>query len=221
MSRIGTDAAATAAGSAAAAIDAGGSILFAPTPPAWVEDAVRHWPQLLPDHANCEKKAASTALALMFAYPEDRPLALALSRLAREELRHFEQVMRTMSTLGIALTRQCPGRYAQALRTSLRTAEPGRKLDLLLMGALIEARSAERFVLLAPQLPPPLAQLYADLGAAEARHFELYVAFARTRAPADWRTRLAALAAFEAELATTPDRTLRFHSGPLLRVHRG
>jgi tRNA 2-(methylsulfanyl)-N6-isopentenyladenosine37 hydroxylase len=215
----------TAAGAAAVSADAalagGGSILLAPTPPAWVEDAVRHWPQLLPDHANCEKKAASTALALMFAYPEDRPLALALSRLAREELRHFEQVMRAMSALGIAFARQRPGRYAQALRAAVRSADPGRKLDLLLMAALIEARSAERFVLLAPQLLPPLAQLYAELGTAEARHFELYVAFARTSAPAEWRTRLAALAALEAELATAPDRTLRFHSGPLLRLHGG
>jgi tRNA-(ms[2]io[6]A)-hydroxylase len=65
------------------------SILRAPTPPRWVEDAVSHLPELLLDHANCEKKAASTALALMFAYAEDRPLALALARLAREELRHF------------------------------------------------------------------------------------------------------------------------------------
>ena len=68
----------------------------APTPAAWVEAAVAHWPELLIDHANCEKKAASTALALMFAYPEDRELCVALARLAREELRHFEQVLRAM-----------------------------------------------------------------------------------------------------------------------------
>jgi tRNA 2-(methylsulfanyl)-N6-isopentenyladenosine37 hydroxylase len=210
-----------AAGIAAALRAGGGSILLAPTPRAWVEDAVRHRRQLLSDHANCEKKAASTALALMFAYAEDRPLALALSRLAREELRHFEQVTRAMSTLGIAFKRQCPGRYAQGLRAALRSADPGRKLDLLLMGALIEARSAERFALLAPRLPPPLMQLYGDLGTAEARHFELYVGFARAHAPGEWHGRLATLAAHEAELATAPDRTLRFHSGPLLRLHGG
>jgi tRNA 2-(methylsulfanyl)-N6-isopentenyladenosine37 hydroxylase len=195
------------------------SILLAPTPAAWVEDAVRHWRELLTDHANCEKKAASTALALMFAYPEDRPLALALARVAREELRHFEQVMRLMNALGVPFVRQCPARYAQALRAALRTADPGRKVDLLLMGALIEARSAERFALLVPRLPPPLVELYAALGTAEARHFELYVGFARAQAPLEWRTRLAALAAHEAELATAPDRALRFHSGPLLRAH--
>ena len=209
-----------AAAGAAAAAAAGGAespaaILGAPTPPRWVEDAVRGWPQLLCDHAACEKKAASTALALLFAYPEDRPLTLALARLAREELRHFEQVTRAMSALGVGFTRQRPGRYAQQLRSAVRTSEPARKLDLLLVSALIEARSAERFALLAARLPPLLARLYADLGASEARHFALYVDFARTAAPGEWRGRLATLAAHEAELATAPDRSLRFHSGPV------
>jgi len=192
----------------------GMTILLAPTPSAWLEEAVRRWPEVLLDHANCEKKAASTALALLFAYPEDRVLTLALSRLAREELRHFEQVVRAMATLGVSFARQRPGRYAHALRGALRTAEPGRKVDLLLMSALIEARSAERFALLAPRLPPPLARLYAELGVAEARHHEAYVRFAQSAAPGEWRARLTTLAAREAELVTTPDRTLRFHSGP-------
>ena len=170
------------------------SILRAPTPPAWVADALSHVPELLQDHANCEKKAASTALALMFAYPEDRALAAALSRLAREELRHFEQVARAMAALQVPYVRQRPGRYAQRLRGAVRTSDPGRKLDLLLTGALIEARSAERFGLLAPRLPPPLGRLYADLAGAEARHFLLYLGFARELAPGEWRPRLAALA---------------------------
>jgi tRNA-(ms[2]io[6]A)-hydroxylase len=191
------------------------SILRAPTPAAWVDDALCHVRELLQDHANCEKKAASTALALMFAYPEDRPLATALSRLAREELRHFEQVVRAMTALGVPYVRQRPGRYAQRLRGAVATCDPGRKLDLLLMGALIEARSAERFALLAPRLPPPLARLYADLAGAEARHHTLYLGFARDAAPQEWSVRLAALARREAELATEPDVTLRFHSGPL------
>ncbi|HEX8808883.1 MAG TPA: tRNA isopentenyl-2-thiomethyl-A-37 hydroxylase MiaE [Xanthobacteraceae bacterium] len=191
------------------------SILRAPTPPAWVEDALGQLPEILQDHANCEKKAASTALALMFAYPDDRALATALSRLAREELRHFEQVTRAMAALGVPYVRQSPGRYAQRLRSALATGNPGRKLDLLLTGALIEARSAERFGLLAPRLPPPLARLYSDLAGAEARHYTLYLGFARDTAPQEWATRLAALARHEAELATEPDVTLRFHSGPL------
>ncbi|HEY2341136.1 MAG TPA: tRNA isopentenyl-2-thiomethyl-A-37 hydroxylase MiaE [Steroidobacteraceae bacterium] len=201
--------------SALADIDSGASILCAPTPAAWVEDALAHLPELLQDHANCEKKAASTALALMFAYPEDRPLGAALSRLAREELRHFEQVLRAMALLGLPFARQRPGRYAQQLRRAARSDDPGRKLDLLLTGALIEARSAERFALLAPHLSPPLVRLYADLAGAEARHFLVYVGLARAAAPQEWRTRLEALAVREAQLATEPDETLRFHSGPL------
>ncbi len=190
------------------------TVLREATPRAWVEEAVQRWPELLTDHANCEKKAASTALALMFAYPEDRPLSVALARLAREELRHFEQVAKAMQALGVAFARQRPGRYAHALRSVLRTAEPGRKLDLLLMSALIEARSAERFALLAPRLPPALAALYGELGRSEARHYELYIGFAQAAAPREWQPRLTALALHEAQLATQPDRTLRFHSGP-------
>jgi tRNA 2-(methylsulfanyl)-N6-isopentenyladenosine37 hydroxylase len=199
-------------------IDSLASILCAPTPAAWVEDAMAHVPELLQDHANCEKKAASTALALMFAYPEDRSLGAALSRLAREELRHFEQVIRAMTALGLPFARQRPGRYAQQLRRAARCGDPGRKLDLLLTSALIEARSAERFKLLAPHLSPPLTRLYADLAGAEARHFTLYLGFARDAAPQEWGARLEALAAHEAQLATEPDETLRFHSGPL-RAH--
>jgi tRNA 2-(methylsulfanyl)-N6-isopentenyladenosine37 hydroxylase len=190
-------------------------ILAAATPPQWVEDALAHLPALLNDHANCEKKAASSALALMFAYPEDRELAQALSRLAREELRHFEQVQRAMAAVGVPFERQRPSRYAQALRRAVRSADPGRKLDLLLAGALIEARSAERFALLAPRLPAPLARLYADLGASEARHHALYVGLAAARAASEWRARLGALAAVEAEAAVIPGGELRFHSGPL------
>ena len=190
------------------------AILRAPTPRAWVVAAAARLPELLVDHANCEKKAASSAMALIFAYPEDTPLVLALSRLAREELRHFEQVQRAMRELAIPSVRQRPGRYAHELRRALRTTHPERRLDLLLAAALIEARSAERFALLAGRLPPPLGALYTQLADSEARHFELYLDFARERAPLDWQARLAGLGAHEAELATTPDTELRFHSGP-------
>jgi len=190
------------------------AILLGRTPPTWVEAAVERWRELLLDHANCEKKAASTALALMFAYPQDRTLGTALSRLAREELRHFEQVQRMMAALDVPFMRQRPGRYAAALRAQLRTSDPGRKLDLLLTGALIEARSCERFRLLAPRLQAPLASFYRQLEQSEARHFLLYVDFARTAAPDEWRPRLRELSEHEAQLATAPDPEFRFHSGP-------
>jgi tRNA 2-(methylsulfanyl)-N6-isopentenyladenosine37 hydroxylase len=190
------------------------SILVAPTPEAWVAAAVSRWSEVLVDHANCEKKAASTALALIFAYPEDTRLTAALSRLAREELRHFEQVQRVMTALDVPFVRQKPSRYGAGLRAHVRTSETGRKLDLLLAGALIEARSCERFRLLAPRLHAPLGPFYEQLSHSEARHFELYVDFARSMAPDEWRPRLAWLAAREAELIAEPDDELRFHSGP-------
>ena len=193
-------------------------ILAAPTPAAWVDYAALHWRELLVDHASCEKKAASTALSLMFAYSDDRRLTSALSRLAREELRHFEQVQRLLDRLAIPHVRQKPGRYGAGLRRAVRSSDPGRKLDLLLVGALIEARSAERFELLVPRLPGPVAELYATLERSEARHFELYLALAReadeSSGDVESAQRLAALAAREADLATEPDGTFRFHSGP-------
>jgi len=190
-------------------------ILLRPTPAAWLQSALERWREMLIDHASCEKKAASTALALMFTYPEDEALSLALARLAREELRHFEQVQKMMRRLGVDFERQQPGRYALSLRSRLRTAEPGRKLDLLLAGALIEARSAERFAMLSPHLHGPLADLYAQLERAEARHFEVYLELAQAVAPDQWGARLAELAEWESELATAPDTLLRFHSGPI------
>ena len=91
-------------------------ILLAPTPQDWVQAAAGRWRELLNDHAQCDKKAASSALALMFSYPEDRRLATALSRLASEELRHFEQVQKLMAALEVPFERQRPGRYASGVR---------------------------------------------------------------------------------------------------------
>lgn len=194
------------------------NILAAATPAAWVDAACSGWRELLVDHANCEKKAASSAVALIFAYPEDAVLTRALSRLAREELRHFEQVSQMMHRLEVPFVRQKPGRYATRLRAALRQHEPVRKLDLMCSHALIEARSCERFRLLAARLPAPLGAFYESLQHAEARHFELYVRLAQgldsTADGAQVHARLAQLAAVEAELATAPDDQLRFHSGP-------
>jgi tRNA-(ms[2]io[6]A)-hydroxylase len=204
-----------AAAAARIARATGEGILKAATPRAWVEAAVQDLSTLLVDHANCEKKAASTALALIFAYPEDRPLAVALSRLAREELKHFEQVERLMKKLDVPYRRMKPGRYASELRKLVRTHEPRRKLDLMIVHALIEARSCERFRLLARHLPPAVKELYAQLERSEARHFEMYLDFAGREFEADEvAARLEIFATREAELATSADQELRFHSGP-------
>jgi tRNA-(ms[2]io[6]A)-hydroxylase len=194
-------------------------ILLAPTPSRWYEVACQRWRELLVDHANCEKKAASTALSILFAYADDLALCDRMSRLAREELRHFEQVQALMKSLQAPFVRLAPSRYAEGLRRAMHRDEPRRLMDLLLCGALIEARSCERFEGLAPRLAPPLGAFYGGLAAAESRHRVLYLRLAEQRArDVDWRARLSELAAIEAALAVSPDSQFRFHSGePLQR----
>lgn len=192
-------------------------LLRCPTPESWLRAALARRAELLLDHANCEKKAASTALSLIFAYADNPVLTARLSRLAREELRHFEQVQRLMHALEIPFTRLKPSRYAERLRRAVRRTEPGRLLDLLLCGALIEARSCERFIALAPRLDEPMSSFYRNLSEAEARHFTVYLDLAR-RVAADARreqleTRTRELADLEAELITSSDPQFRFHSG--------
>ena len=199
-------------------------LLLAPTPPEWFDAAATQLPLLLVDHANCEKKAASTALSLMFTYADDFELAARMSRLAREELRHFEQVLKQLGNLHLAWRRLRPSRYAEGLRAAVASAEPLRQLDLLACGALIEARSCERFEGLVPRLPAALAAFYGGLAASESRHFSLYLELARRRAGAagaDLDARLLRLAEIEAGLATRPDPELRFHSGRPVSVAGG
>ncbi|HEX2139132.1 MAG TPA: tRNA-(ms[2]io[6]A)-hydroxylase [Woeseiaceae bacterium] len=186
------------------------------TPERWVREARGRIPELLLDHANCELKAASTALSLIYRYPERRELADRMSRLAREELRHFEQVMRMLEEFAVPFEKLSASRYASTLNGAVRATEPERLLDKLLVGALIEARSCERFAALAPQLPAPLAAFYRSLLASEARHFEHYLAFARSETNVDdaaFEARLAELKTIEADLVATPDTDFRFHSG--------
>ena len=187
-----------------------------PTPQAWVEQATSRVPELLLDHANCELKAASTALGFLYRYPDRTNLAQRMSRLAREELRHFEQVRAVMAEMGVPFARLTASRYAGGLRDVVREEEPHKLLDMLLVGALIEARSCERFARLAPRLPERLGKFYAGLLASESRHFEHYVGFAESEtglARDEIQTRLAELKAIEASLIERPDSQFRFHSG--------
>ena len=192
-------------------------LLRVATPGAWVAEACALPDLLLIDHANCEKKAASTALALMFAYAEDLELTDKMSRLAREELRHYEQVARLIGTLKIVPQRLAPGRYATQLRRLVASGEPQREVDLMVCGAFIEARSCERFAVLGVAFPAPLSDLFLGLHEAEARHYQLYLdlaARAAARAGLELDARIAAFAAREAQLIMDPDPLFRFHSGP-------
>lgn len=187
-----------------------------PTPDAWVTEACRRLPELLHDHANCELKAASTALGFIYRYPEKAALARTMSRLAREELRHFEQVRKILSEMSVPFEHVSASRYAGKLRRQVRSTEPERLLDMLLVGALIEARSCERFAALVPHLPEDIGKFYAGLLASEARHFEHYLDFAREECDVDdeiFDDRLADLKAIEADLISAPDPQFRFHSG--------
>ena len=190
--------------------------LKTPTPDAWVEVACDRIPEMLLDHANCELKAASTALGFLYRYPERSTLAQRMSRLAREELRHFEQVRAIMEDRGVPFERLTASRYAGQLREAVRDEEPSKLLDMLLIGALIEARSCERFAVLVPHLPAKLGKFYSGLLASEARHFEHYLAFAQSETAvetAEFEERLESLKALEARLITAPDPQFRFHSG--------
>jgi len=193
------------------------ALLRVPTPAAWVRAAGHSRDILLLDHANCEKKAASTALALMFAYAEDLDLAEKMSRLAREELRHYEQVAKLLKALCIVPQRLAPGRYAGRLRRLVAAAEPQREIDLMICGAFIEARSCERFAALGLTIGAPLDAFFGGLHQAEARHYRVYLDLARRAAARHGRSidaRIAAFAELEAELISTPDEEFRFHSGP-------
>ncbi len=187
------------------------------TPRAWIDEACSRLPELLLDHANCELKAASTALSFIYRYPERTELCTRMSRLAREELRHFEQARKLMDEMSIPFRRLTASRYAGALRDAVRPEEPYRLLDLLLVGALIEARSCERFALLAPFLPEALGRFYAGLLSSEARHFQNYLRFANRESAvpkAECDSRLAKLRSIEGQLISAPDEQFRFHSGP-------
>ena len=196
-----------------AAID---DFLDTATPEEWLVEACERLPELLLDHANCELKAASTALGFLYRYPDRGALAQRMSKLAREELRHFEQVRSIMSDMGVPFERLSASRYAGHLREAARTEEPGKLLDLLLIGAIIEARSCERFARIAPRLPDKLGRFYNGLLASEARHFEHYIAFAKSECGATdeaVESRLAELKEIEAALISDPDPDFRFHSG--------
>jgi tRNA-(ms[2]io[6]A)-hydroxylase len=198
------------------ALQADHPLLKAATPAAWVQEACAHPDVLLIDHANCEKKAASTALALMFAYAEDLVLTDKLSRLAREELRHYEQVAKLMAAQKVVPQRLEPGRYASRLRRLVSTAEPNREVDLMICGAFIEARSCERFALLGEAIGGSVADLFRGLHEAEARHYELYLGLAKRAASKgriDFEARIAAFASLEAQLILGSDPLFRFHSG--------
>ena len=195
------------------------ALLQGPSPHGWLDAAVSDLPTLLIDHAECEKKAAGSALSLIYRYPQHYDLCAAASRFAREELRHYEIVARLLRVRDVAHQRLAPSNYAAGLRSCVRSAEPGRLLDTLLVAAFIEARSCERFGMLTTRLDdigsePDLTDCYARLLAAEARHAKTYLRLARQVDVHDEiDARIATIAQVEWQLINSPAAALRFHSG--------
>lgn len=189
------------------------NFLACSTPKAWIDKALVQSNVLLIDHAHCEKKAASTALSLIFRYPHHYDLLQQMSRLAREELRHFEQVLAIMKKRNIELAHLEPSRYAGELRKHRHHHEPDALIDTLIIGAFIEARSCERFFSLCPFLDDELQKFYQNLITSEARHYLNYLELAQKYSHKDITNRILFFREIEAELIDSPDSVFRFHSG--------
>jgi tRNA-(ms[2]io[6]A)-hydroxylase len=173
------------------------------TDAAWAEEAIRDLGRVLVDHAHCEMKAASNALSLAARHPEVPAIVRALTVLAREEIDHFQQVLTLLEERGLSLGPPPVDTYVALLRRAAAADKRGPRLgvlvDRLLVGALIEARSCERFKLLADALERQAGQagqaegaesevsasaFYRQLLAAEARHYRELVDLALVAANA-------------------------------------
>jgi len=180
----------------------------------WLAQVDSDLDAVLIDHAHCEKKAAGTALNLMFAYVEDLELCREMTEIVTEELEHFHMVIGMLDVRGVAFRRLTPSSYGRRLNDLVRKQEPQRAVDRLLVAGLIEARSCERFSKLAEHVDDPeLSAFYAGLFESEARHHTTYTKLAKHFAPeADVVRRLDELAVEEARVLAESDDPPRMHS---------
>jgi tRNA 2-(methylsulfanyl)-N6-isopentenyladenosine37 hydroxylase len=185
-----------------------------PTTSAWIEQAISNLDIILLDHSHCERKAAGVALNFMFRYPSNTKMVRELTKIAQEELEHFELVNQWLERRQIPLANLGPPPYGAGLKAQVRNQEPYRFLDSLLVTGLIEARSHERLGLLAKHCPEPeLAKFYQGLMASEARHFGIYWVLADTYFEREVvMQRLEELAIVESELLSTLHHEPRIHS---------
>jgi len=180
----------------------------------WLAMVAEHLDELLIDHAHCEKKAAGVAMNLIFHYVEDDELCREMATIVGEELEHFALVRDLLARRGIPFRRLKPSSYGARLHELIRKQEPDRAVDRLLVASLIEARSCERFRLLAEHVADAeLRAFYAGLFESEARHHTAYVRLARHFASdATVNQRLAELSAIESQLIAEGDPLPRMHS---------
>ena len=192
--------------------------LLCETPDAWLAGVPEQLDTLLIDHANCEKKAASTALNLIYRYVDRPDLMMKLSKLAREELRHFEQVLAILKKRNVEYAHVSPARYAGELRHQVRTHEPARLVDILIVSAIVEARSCERFSRVMTVVDKELGDFYGSLLKSEQRHFEVYLQLAQRFSETDIDDRVTVFLEADRELVEAPDKEFRFHSGPVTEL---
>ena len=180
----------------------------------WLAQVDAHLEDVLVDHAHCEKKAAGVAMNLLFSYVDNVTLARAMTEIVNEELEHFRLVLDLLERRGVPFRKLTPSSYGQRLHELIRKEEPGRAVDRLLVAGLIEARSCERFALLADHVADQeLRDFYRGLFESEARHHSTYVRLAGDFAAEDAvRERLHWLAAAEAAIIATGDPIPRMHS---------
>lgn len=180
----------------------------------WLAQVDQNLKDILIDHAHCEQKAAATAMNLMFDYVEDEELCREMTEIVTEELEHFHLVLDLIKRRGIRFYKMKPGTYGRKLKELGRRQEPDKAVDRLLIAALIEARSCERFVLLRDHLQDEqLCEFYGSLYESEARHHTTYVRLAKSYAPEEAvMTRLDELAESEAAIIEAGCELPRVHS---------
>ncbi|HBE69226.1 MAG TPA: tRNA hydroxylase [Planctomycetaceae bacterium] len=180
----------------------------------WIGQVKASLDQVLIDHAHCEHKAAATAMSLMGAYIDNQDLCAEMTRIVEEELEHFHMVIKLLGSRGIPFVKQQAGHYGKELNGLVRGGEPNKAIDRLLVAGLIEARSCERFSLLAKHIDDTeLAEFYNSLFESEARHHTTYVRLAKQFAADEVvRDRLAELSAAESEIISRGNPLPRMHS---------
>lgn len=182
----------------------------------WLKQVDDHLDEILIDHAHCEKKAAGTAMNLMFAYVDKQELCKEMTEIVNEELEHFQMVLDLLNRRGIPFRRLIPSEYGRKLNDLVRKGEPERAVDRLLVACLFEARSCERFDFLRKHMDgrdQELADFYNSLFESEARHHTTYVRMAKFFAPADVvKQRLDELSAAEAAIIDAGEERPRMHS---------
>ncbi|MDF7824226.1 tRNA isopentenyl-2-thiomethyl-A-37 hydroxylase MiaE [Pontiellaceae bacterium B12227] len=183
------------------------------TPEAWIQEALNQEEMLLLNHCYLEQCAARNALQLMFRCPDKPDVLSKMSKLAREELRHFEKVHELLTKRGYIYKSHQPSRYAGLMNARIRKINPGQLIDSLIVGAYIEARSCERFASLAPHVDEEIATFFRSLLKSEARHFKDYLTLAQNHSAEPIDERIAMFGEIERNAIESEDDLFRFHSG--------